>query len=307
MTKIEPDIDRYGKVARASCLADYVELLTLCGYVCTKAQLEDAVGDRWGMKRQILLLPGEGTDTEEESEQYADAAWTCFSERSETLGDLYPFTVEESRLVLKRDFDRRDSPYVGMLCITLAHAYKVPSAHNVEHLFEDIVVDTMRALGLAAEGFGGHTRASGYDFVEGLRRMGLAMSIPVDADAASRHVSANDSGLDVLGHLDWSDGRFGRWLFLGQVTCGMSDRWPEKLTEVKVNRWRKFLTEMIDPVVFLAVPHHVDSRAYFDLLEGDEKAVVDRSRIVRQLRSNRHEVRDIIDAVLAAEIETLQV
>jgi hypothetical protein len=303
MTLIEIDIDRYGGPARPSCLADYLEVLALFGKVCTKGQLADLVSDRWNLRRRaLILMPGE-----EAAEDVVDAAWTCLLERSELLTDLYPFLVSHTRVTLKPDFEVRESSYISLLSITVAHAYQIDSGYNVEQVFEEVVALGLEDLGLTVGRFGAITRDNQMHFPTSLQVLGDNFGIPVDHQAASRRGAANDSGLDVFGTLDWGDGRHGRWIFLGQVTCGGSDSWPGKLSEVKVPRWQKFLRELTEPIAFLAVPHHVDRRSYFEVVEGDAKALVDRARLTRHLRSTGPEERGIIEAVLAAEFETLDV
>jgi hypothetical protein len=76
---------------------------------------------------------------------------------------------------------------------------------------------------------------------------------------------------------------------------------------VKVQRWQRFLNELTTPIAFLAVPHHVDERSYYEVVEGDASAVVDRARLTRHLGSIGPDERGIIDAVLAADFETLAV
>jgi hypothetical protein len=303
MTLIEIDIDRYGGPARPSCLADYLEILALFGKVCTKGQLADLVADRWNLRRRALILaPGD-----EAAEDVVDAAWSCLQERTELLDVLYPFTVSDTRVTLKPDFPIRESSYVALLSITVAHAYRIDSGYNVEQVFEEIVALGLEDLGLTVGRFGEITRSNRMDFPTSLQALGRDFAIPVDHQAASRRGAANDSGLDVFGILEWGDGRHGRWIFLGQVTCGGSDSWPGKLAEVKVPRWKKFLRELTEPIAFLAVPHHVDKRSYWEVVEGDSKALVDRARLAKRLRTTGPEERGIIDAVLASEFETLDV
>ena len=303
MAQIEIDIDRYGGPARPSCLADYLEILALLGKICTQAQLADLVADRWGLKRRAkILLPGEET-----AEDVVSAAWNCFRERAEIVTDRYPFDVSDTRITLKAGFAVRDSGYVSLLSMTVAHAYGITSAYNVEQVFEETVALGLEAVGLRVGRFGEITRANSLDFPTSLRVLGDQFGIAVDHLKASRRGAANDSGLDVLAVLEWGDKRAGRWVFLGQVTCGSSDSWSGKLSEVKVHRWQRFLNELTTPIRFLAVPHHVDERSYYEIVEGDTSAVVDRARLARHLGSIGTDEQGIIDAVLAADYETLAV
>lgn len=303
MAQIEMDIDRYGGPARPSCLADYLEILALLGKVCTQAQLADLVADRWNLKRRAkILLPGEET-----AEDVVSATWNCFRERAEIMGLLYPFDVSETRITLRDGFVVRESGYVSLLAMTVAHAYEIPSGFDVEAVFEETVALGLEAIGLTVGRFGEITRSNGMHFPNSLQILGQQFMMPVDHQRASRRGAANDSGLDVFAVLEWGDNRVGRWVFLGQVTCGSSDSWSDKLAEVKVPRWQNFLNELITPVPFLAVPHHVDERSYYEVVEGDASAVVDRVRLSRHVTTLGDDERGIIDAVLASDFESFEV
>lgn len=86
---IEPDIDIYGGLARGSALADYLELLALAGKRCTRAQLEDAVKDKyWSRKRRHMIVDvqdlneeGEFEDEEGELISHVEEAFNCLNER----------------------------------------------------------------------------------------------------------------------------------------------------------------------------------------------------------------------------------
>ena len=98
---IEPDIDAYGSLARGAALADYLELLAINGERCTRAQLDDIIQDKyWTRKRrQMIVEPddlnddGEFDNEETELAGYGNEAFDCLDERSDILGDSYPFVL----------------------------------------------------------------------------------------------------------------------------------------------------------------------------------------------------------------------
>lgn len=117
-------------------------------------------------------------------------------------------------------------------------------------------------------------------FIDALERCCAELQLRATPEAASYKREAHDEGVDVLGHLWWGDHRPGRWVFLGQVTCGKSNTWPEKSREPAVGQWRALLGMHVNPHVFLAVPHHVPERAAEYLAQKHESGMLlDRLRI----------------------------
>src|SRR5207253_3280559 len=107
---IEPRIDVYGKDADGSALADYIELLALAGEFPSVADLADMIGDNdWKVRsRELIRVPQyeehdpdnepseeviEGALIEKPSLEAAQWVFQLLSERSERLGDRYPFSV----------------------------------------------------------------------------------------------------------------------------------------------------------------------------------------------------------------------
>lgn len=302
---IEANIDLYGSLVRSSCLADYVELLALRGFRSTKAQLADMVEDRWGLKRQILQTPDD--DPEESVETFTDAAFGCILERNEILGDAYPFIVYHSHIEVRADLNLHRSPYVALLALTLAHAYKIETSVNIEYAFEEIVAEGLAGVGFTVANIGKLSRENSYDFEKTLDAVAGTVKIPMNPNGATRRASANDGGVDVIGHLDWGDRRMGRWTVLGQATCGASDTWDAKLAEPKPETWRKMMSESTPPTRFLAVPHHIEERAYRYISESNCVALVDRPRLVPLVSASVGGLDTVVDKVLEEPVESNQV
>ncbi len=126
----------------------------------------------------------------------------------------------------------------------------------------------------------GEMEDSDPDSVEALERCCEEVHLRATPEAASFKKAAQDEGVDVVGHLWWGDHRPGRWVFLGQVTCGKSNTWRAKSTEPGVGQWRALLGMHVNPHVFLAVPHHVPERAAEYLAQKHEAGMLlDRLRI----------------------------
>lgn len=305
MNKIEPQIDQYGNLSRASFFADYIEILTLMGRRSTRKLLKDLIDDSFSGKREILTNPAD-EETEWAPGDYADEAWTCLLQRSEILGVRYPFTVTESRLSLKPNFVPHESPYVALLAVTLAHSFNAPSNLAVETVFEEVVADAMAAVGLTVGRMGALSRESPGGFEATMVRLGKALDMPTYPNAVVRRVAANDAKVDVVGHLDWKDKRKGRWMYIGQVTCARSDEWHGKIHEPVPDDWMQFLGEILPPAAFLAVPHHVEDET-IAYMENIRRSIIDRIHLVLNLDKVRPELTPIIDAVLASEIQTFSV
>ncbi|WP_457972302.1 hypothetical protein [Arthrobacter sp. D1-17] len=302
---IEADIDRYGGLIRSSYLADYLEVLALRGKRCTFAQLADMVSDRWNLKQQILVTPDE--DPEDEAVTFSDGAIACIRERKQILGSSYPFELSNSHIKLIDGYDLHNSSYVALLSITMAHAYKIDAAMNVEQTFEDVVADSLAGLGLAVGNVGALSRANSMNFERTIDALGAALNIKMNANAAVRRRHANDGGVDVVACLDWGDGRSGRWTLLGQATCGSSDTWQSKLAEPKPEMWKRIMSETSSPKCFLAVPHHVEESAYREISENTGHTVVDRPRLVPFVRSLPQGIGNVIQSVLDTPLQTSEV
>lgn len=303
MKRIEPLIDQYGNLSRASFFADYIEILTAKGHRARKSLLRDLIVDSYEDKKDILLDPRAPTPEGWTPAEYADGAWKCLKQRSEILGEKYPFEVRDDRLVRRAPASIEQTPYIGLLCITLAHAFKADTYLKVEDVFEAVVAQSMRGLGLAVGEVGESFRSNGGDFETTLTTVGRQIGIPTYPNAASRRIAANDEKVDLVGHLSWGDIRQGRWLYICQVTCGASDSWEEKLNAPVPLKWMQFLGDILPPKPFLALPHHVEDGTV-TYLKDIQRSIVDRLKIVNQLDALPPSVEPIIEHVFAADIQT---
>ena len=309
-----PEPDTYGQYARASLLADYVELLALKDQPVRRATVADFLADNaWNLE---LVLPAHGeaplpeqhdalAERLDDADEAASIVFRQLDERRHILADSYPFQIAGDQVSISRDVDREASAYVAVLALTVAHAFDVPSAARPEVLFERTVTRVMHARGLSSVGFAAIRRQCG-SFGEALQIACQEIGLRAAPDAAPRLARAHDEQVDVLCHIGWEeDLRPGTWGFIGQVTVGRSDSWRTKLGEPSPSRWRSFAGTGIPPSRFLAVPHHVE-RPTMELLTEDGRGVVlDRLRLVRFKPCNDDEERDIIQAVLGEEVEPL--
>ena len=316
---IQPTIDAYGRYARASNLADHLELLALLGHGLSRSALADLVADRsWIARLDELFEGGSVTsrgDFEEPADQDGEATgeqpgaaqasrvFDVLDERSDLLGDIYPFMVADD-LTMKDDVDPLESPYVALLAITLAHAHDLETEHDPKRVLEDVVAAALATRGLEAINVGAVSRG-GHDFRETVRRSGSAVGLQPTPTAAVTHTFANEEGVDTLAHLSWGDQRTGAWVFVGQATCSRSDRWSAKMGEPKPDSWKLLLNCGVLPLPFLAVPHHVEPPHWAKLVQDHGKLVLDRIRLARHRDEVTPPEAAIIEAVLNVGVEEL--
>lgn len=307
MSKIEPTIDKYGTLVRASFFADYLELVALRSRKAKIANLRDFIADTYPRVKRILNTGVSSTDVADwEPTDLADETWTCILEREEVLGSKYPFQADNGVLRRNTKGETAAYPYVSLLAITLSHAFGLMPHNKVETLLEDVVAKSMRNCGLSIGAVGPLSRANGYDFSKTMKALGGQLNLTVNPNATIRRHNANDEDVDLVAHLDWGTPRSGKWLFIGQVTCGVSDNWRNKASEPNAADWREFFSETVAPVPFLAVPHHADDSA-LRYVSSTQVHVLDRSRIVVNLDTTSLEEREVIDVVLSASYQSFKV
>ena len=134
MPELEPNVDIYGAYARASAVADFVELLALRRSRWSRSNVADYIGDAaWGAKlHETFLTPGDaaGVDNEEgeglgtDAEDAAERIFSLLARRQEYLGQRYPFRLAAYSGHLEL-LDDAASPYLVLLAITIAHAFRI--------------------------------------------------------------------------------------------------------------------------------------------------------------------------------------
>ncbi len=317
---IQPTIDAYGRYARASNLADHLELLALQGQPMSRATLADLISDRaWVAKLDELFDPGplklrgdfeepdedaEAGTGEEQGVTQAGRVFDVLDERSDLLDELYPFVVSDRLEIRDSSADVRESSYVALLAMTLAHAHGIETEHDPKQVLEDVVVSALATRGLAAVNVGAISR-EGHNFPETVRRSGTAVGLRATPEAAVTLTHAKEEGVDALAHLPWEDTRTGAWVFVGQATCRKSDGWSAKMAEPKPETWRLMLNSGVLPLAFLAVPHHVEPVHWAKLVQDGHGIVLDRIRLTRFHGAITGAEVSIVESVLSVGVEVL--
>ena len=308
-----PELNTYGPYARASLLADYVELLALKGQPVQRAMLADFLADAGWNFDLIQTLESNGGDAEsnalsdrlDEADEVASVVFRQLDERRSVLAQRYPFEISDYEVVLDSRVDLEASEYAVVLALTIAHAFDVSSVHQLDKMFERIVLKVLRARGLSSSGVAAYRR-DGRSFENALRAACDEVGLKADPSAAVRHKYAHDEGVDILCHLGWeADLRPGTWGFIGQVTVGRSDSWERKAKDPDPDQWKLFAGTWVRPAPFLAVPHHVE-RPMMQLLAQNAGAVVlDRLRLVQIKDEIESDEREILRAVIQEDVEPL--
>lgn len=307
----EPDI--YGPYARASLLADYVELLALKGQPVRLATLADFLADN-GWNLELIQSPESGhpddelrdlSERQDQAHEDASVVFRQLYERRDVLAQRYPFTITDDAIVLDRSVDLEASVYTAVLALTIAHAFRVNSRHQPHEMFEQIVLAVLKARGLESAGVAVHRRA-GNGFAAALQIACDEVGLRAAPDAAPRRVRAHDEGVDILCHFPWEeDLRPGAWGFIGQVTVARSDDWAAKINEPSPHRWRLFTGTRVPPSPFLAVPHHVERPTMEYLTSNSDAVVLDRLRLVGYKDGIEADERELIQAVIEEDVEPL--
>lgn len=305
MAKIEPVLDKYGTLARATFFADFMEVIAMRDRRAKLSSLRDLIADAYPSVRKILMEPDE-VDGDWEPTDMADEAWTCLLERADVLGDSYPFEVSDVAVKLRAGVDVLQSKYVAVLAITVSHAFRLLGTNVVEHLFEDVVADAMEGVGLDVGRLGPLSRQNGTNFERSMEEMGRRMGVAVNPNATARRANANDEDVDLVGHLNWKVSSGGKWMFVCQVTCAVSDDWRKKASEPAALDWKDFFGEVVSPMPFLAVPHHANE-PLLRYVTRAEVNVLDRPRLVLNLPEPTAQQREVIQALLDAEYQSFKV
>lgn len=270
---LSPDV--YGRFARFSAVADFLELVVLKRprLTITEPDLERRL-ETDGIRLETPL-----TTTPAGSTQAASIVFDILLERARVLEGRYPFEVTKRNGLKART--HLIGTYRVLLALTTAHAYRIHRLADPKKLFEGLVERTLKRLGLrtATTGTSRPRRRSGGGFPAVLAAACAEVGLESTVDDVIISHAAQDMKVDTLAHLDLRDRRSGRWTFIGQVTIAESGEWEKKAAEPKPKLWQKLIADTHSPAPFLAIPHHVEPR-HLESLHGESEAIVlDRLRI----------------------------
>src|SRR5712664_3819049 len=93
------DADAYGKYARASAVADFLELLALRGNESSEPELADLIGDNGWALDDMFLDEGESrplSGRRDAADEQARVVFSLLEERQQLLGHKWPFRLDKS-------------------------------------------------------------------------------------------------------------------------------------------------------------------------------------------------------------------
>jgi hypothetical protein len=133
--RVSLNIDAYGTYARASALADYLEVAALQGIRITEAALARLVEENdWARlsRRQFLTV----SNVEEDPDAWAATVYGIIRERAAVLGSDYPFDIGTSSIRCKLPRSSCfDSSYIALLAITVVHAWSLAVTGDPKELY----------------------------------------------------------------------------------------------------------------------------------------------------------------------------
>lgn len=309
MTSVVPDVDAYGTKARYEALADLLEVIAVCGVRSpSSSELADYVKDRGWLQKNYELLTetlapnddlvdndpdalsedsdslGQESDT---SHLIASQVFSLLKARASAYGTAYPFRLSAGRVRQHAHLNPGQRRYLALLALCFFHSHHVAldTGRPLTSLAEEIVGAALDAAGLRVAQLGLIRQTAG-SFTEALSEVGQDLRLSPAPGGAVVSSQAQDAGVDIVGRLDFFDDGYGKWIFIGQVTCARSDVWHIKAQEPAPGRWRKLLGLATRPSRFLAVPHEIPEtlRSFLCDACNEELLLLDRKRLVRPER-----------------------
>lgn len=307
-----PEPDTYGQDARASLLADYVELLALKGGEVKQTIVADFLAENdWNLQlieeaNGEFEPPASFAEKRDAAGEDAGIVFEQIAERREVLSTRYPFVSSEDGISLRQGVNVEESVYVALLTITIAHAFGVRPTDYVASVFERAVSKVLAGRGLRSVCFA-EIRRNAPSFPAAVKQACDAVGLRANPDAVPRRTHAQDEGVDVLFYLNWEYARTrpGAWAFIGQATVGRSESWWNKINEPSPKAWGPRIGSILLPLPFLAVPHHVERRTLQKLTIDGDALVLDRLRLAQFKQDVNDDERATIRAVTDQEVEPL--
>lgn len=252
----------------------------------------------------IDLSDIEGLENDDGTEDLDDPDWpdwvmSILKQRSDVLGQAYPFTVKEDGVDAEDGWGQTE--YGRLLVLTMAHAYGANLSVDPRTIFERLVVTAFASMGLKAVGMGTAT-TRGREFAAQLQEAASAVGLTAAQVPYPAKAFAKDAGVDAIGVFGWEDRRPGQIVLIAQATLGSSARWEYKITEPKPHHWVGYLQETLHPIGMLAVPHHIEDE-HLRYLLSPYATVIDRLRLVGRIGSAIAGEDEALEWFTASELE----
>lgn len=248
---------------RRSVQAHNSDLAALCDWVEASALLQG--GQEELSKAEVVdaLIEQEIYDDQDFCWHFVTDAWREVRRRLSWIGAESPVRVGEFAVTRTRLW-REACAY--SFCLVLSLAPKYGDWHNefgpdyTEQgvLFERLVHASMKARfghwGFTSTGWSGQNTATLNEVVPS-----LAQALCEDVLSLEKYggESAKDSGVDLVWHLPFADGRGGFPVYLAQ--CASGSRWFTKLGDPNLGLWCKLIDFRHPPAKAFALPFALSS------------------------------------------------
>ncbi len=287
MIELNPDL--YGRMARLSALADFLEAQAFKhGVSSSRSILADSICDQHlyeleyspfisGSELVDAYIYTKMGDQQERSREVASMVFDTLHSRATCLGSKYPFIIHKnSYLEYKDETLEEQSIYLYLLSLTLCHAYGKKELIDSTKVLPPLVCRYMKHRGLHSEEIplGSTQRGAFLKRLEGVAsKTGLPFTPTLAPTVPTR---AQDAGVDILSCIPFNSSKSGDWVFLGQVTCANSNQWNKKRQEPQQRVFKKLLGDSLEPKIFFSVPHHVSEEIKRSFMEDSDCLTLDR-------------------------------
>ena len=200
--------------------------------------------------------------------------------RATTLGNAYPFLVDDHSI--RRKQDSTSSAYISFLLLTRSPSLtpwktgQVPTGH-VE-FFEDVTCEALKKLlgpGSKAINFGWPSREGRpQEFHKAVPWLAEKMGVTVGA--GYRNPRRKDGGVDVIGWRPFADKKSGFPTYL--VQCTVQQDVVRKARDIDLRLWGGWLSLDRDPTSVLAVPRTISALVDWNEISANS-IILDRIRL----------------------------
>jgi hypothetical protein len=231
-------------------------------------------------------------------------ALNTMKRRRDTLGELYPFEVDE--LAVRVDRSPLGSVYVALLMLSRTtggtpwHSSSTIAAHA--EFLENVSCFAVEALlgpGSKSLPFGWPSKVGRPAEFENAVTW-LASKMRLDVGSGYRPPRRKDGGVDVVGWRPFRDGRTGFPIAL--VQCTIQNDYVSKSRDIDLRLWSSWLAVDRDPYVVLAIPRIVPPGPTWSEIAANS-VLLDRVRLTELCGGHTD---DSIEAFNSAELVNLR-
>lgn len=217
--------------------------------------------------------------------------------RSESLGDFYPFKLEDNNFIaLKSNLNDSHLFYLFLLLASNLAFFDKSTGYALTHAFEDLCCDILKAISsplATTEVFGtSRLRESKVTYSGNLKQrlrtladnLCAITSKSLDSDS-DYEVPGGDGGLDIVSYVP-IDGMPFIPISLAQCACSYEE-WQDKQSSISEAIWRARFTNLSPYLQFTFVPfYYRKASGEFENLTRVITCLMDRHRIFKLLQTH---------------------